>query len=70
MHLHNGALISYGCKTDKLMFLKSLGLDLGTCWSPGYCGPRCSVRVPATSLANIKGVCIPERKQCPERQLA
>lgn len=67
VHLHNGALISSGCKLDKLMFLKSLGPNLGTCWPRGYCSPQCSVRVPGTSLAHIKGVCILERKQMPSR---
>lgn len=67
VNLHNGALISSGCKMDKLLFLKSLGPDLGTYWSPGYCRPQFSVRVSATSLAHLKGTCIPERKQMPSK---
>lgn len=63
MSLLNGALISSGHKMEKIMFLKSLGPDLGTCWPPGYCSPQGSVRVPVTSLANIKDVCTPKGKQ-------
>lgn len=63
MSLLNGALISSGHKMEKIMFLKSLGPDLGTCRPPGYCSPQGSVRVQVTSLANIKDVCTPKGKQ-------
>lgn len=58
MSLLNGALTSSACSMgSKTVFLKSLGPDLGTRWRRRHCSPQGSIRVPAASLANIKGMC-------------